>query len=103
MTEIERFICFSSSFARDFVKSIARKLASRINAPRVDIVRKKIAHDRYTRKNLDSESFNPQRIFGIACKQPAKVTGITRKPESVPERILVSRTRWSLARLVFRN
>ena len=31
MSEIERFVCFSSSFVRDFVKNIARKLANRIS------------------------------------------------------------------------
>ena len=31
MSEIEQFICFSSSFARDFVKNIARKLVNRIS------------------------------------------------------------------------
>ena len=31
MSEIERFMCFSSSFLRDFVKNIARKLAKRIS------------------------------------------------------------------------
>ena len=31
MSEIERFICFSSSFVRDFVKNIARKLTNRIS------------------------------------------------------------------------
>ena len=31
MSEIERFICFSSSFVQDYVKTIARKLANRIS------------------------------------------------------------------------
>ena len=30
MSEIEQFVCFSLSFARDFVKNIARKLVNRI-------------------------------------------------------------------------
>ena len=28
---MEQFVCFASSFVRDFVKDIARKLASRIS------------------------------------------------------------------------
>ena len=61
-----------------------------------------VAHDQYTIKNLDAVSFSSQRI-----------SGITRKSESVPKRILVPGSffaspgrhlcRWSLARLVFRN
>ena len=31
MSEIERFICFSSSFVRDYVKKIARKFVNRIS------------------------------------------------------------------------
>ena len=30
MSEMERFLCFSSSFVRGFVKNIARKLVNRI-------------------------------------------------------------------------
>ena len=30
MSEMERFMCFCSSFVRDFAKNIARKLANRI-------------------------------------------------------------------------
>ena len=37
--------------------------------PRVEIVRKKMVQ--YTRKNLDSQLFSPQRISGTARK-PAK-------------------------------
>ena len=96
------FIKYQTHIHTKVIASEAKTRGGIIEPPRRYSKKEKLLMISKPDKNFDSESFSPQRI-----------SGITRKPESVHERILVPGSflaspgrhlcRWSLVRLVFRN